>query len=765
MSDIDPTARLSDLPQQDADAPGPVLPYEIGPYRVLDRREGGMGIVYIAEQSEPITRRVAVKVMKYGLDSREMLARFDSERRLLALLNHPNIAQIYEAGATSEGRPYFVMEYVDGVPITEYCDTHELSIEERLRLFQEVCHGVQQAHQKGIIHRDLKPSNILVTSIANRPVPKIIDFGIAKATDETLGGGGGAKTLFGEMLGTPEYASPEQVSMNALAVDTRSDVYSLGVVAYELITGWLPFDFRRDQMSFVDIVRVIRDEDPPAPSSLAKGSRELDWVIMRALEKDPARRYQSPAAFAEDIQRFLDKEPVEAGPPSRAYRLRKYMRRHLGAAIATAAILLTLAVSGTIFGIRLKRERDEAMRQAARAEAMNQFLFGLFDAADPYAAGFDEVEIDAAGKLIRRGVARLDVELANQPELRTEMLARLGEVLLNLNLTADGEKTLRRAVADRTRLSGAGSAETLRVRTLFGRALFMSSSYEEADRVLAAALAALRANPDAARDDVAEAARSLGRVRRARGDLKSAEALYSEALAIRRVTRGEKDIDYGSTLGDLAALKKDMGKNEEATALQRKTLEIFRGALGDQHPEVAIILNNLATSIVEDRPAEAETLLRQAIGIKQRLFGPDHIEMSALYGNLARTLAKQGRGQEARPLVDRALSIAKAGYGPNHARTARVYMNLARVCDAQQDHACAESALRRAVEINRQSLGPNALRTAESELELGKLLLKTDRPAAARPLLEHAATTLAAAHGPSHPSVVESRAQLALAKR
>ena len=720
MNEWEPTIPLP--PQDGAPADAHHLPHEIGPYRVTGLREGGMGIVYIAEQSEPIARRVAIKVMKWGLDSPAMVARFESERRLLALLGHPNIAQIYEAGATSEGSPYFVMEYVDGVPISEFASG--LPLDEKLRLFQQVCRAVQHAHQKGVIHRDLKPTNILVTESDGRPLPKIIDFGIAKMADESLAAGG-ARTRAGEMLGTPEYASPEQIATTS--PDTRTDVYSLGVVLYELVTGELPFDLDRGTMSWADILRVVREDDPVPPSARSRElPRELDWIVMRALEKDPARRYQSPASLADDLQRFLDDKPVEAGPPSRVYRFRKFVRRHAAASIAIAAIILTLAISGTLFGIRLKQERDEAMRQAARAEAMNRFLFGLFDAADPYAANFGEVESEAAGKLIRRGVTRLDVELASQPELRTEMLARLGEVELNLNLTEDGEKTLRRAVVDRTKYSGPNALDTLRAKSLLGRALFMRSQYEEADRVLAPALAALRKTNE--REDVANAAQSLGRTRRALGQFDSAEALYDEALAIRKELKGENDIDYATSLGDLAALKREMGKRDESIALQRKVVAIFRRALGDRHPEVGIVMNNLAVSLMTpEHAAEAEQLLRDSLKIKQQFFAADHVEMAGHYSNLGRAMALQGKFEEGRALAERGVAIAKKGYGERHARTARTLVILGRVCLAQGDVSCAQNALRPAVEIFTEAGGADSPRAKEAAELLAEAIQSATR--------------------------------------
>lgn len=367
----------------------------IGPYKLMEQiGEGGMGLVFVAEQQHPIRRRVALKIIKPGMDSRQVIARFEAERQALAMMDHQNIAKVHDAGTTESGRPYFVMELVHGVPITEYCDANHLTPRERLELFVPVCQALQHAHQKGIIHRDIKPSNVLVTMYDNKAVPKVIDFGVAKAVDQHLT----EKTVytqFGTMVGTFEYMSPEQADMNAFGVDTRSDIYSLGVLLYELLTGTTPLEAPRlRDAAFGEIVRLIKEEDPPRPSirlntsgalakvaaarktDPAKLSRlvrgELDWVVMRCLEKDRTRRYGTSSELARDLERYLQNEPVEARPPAFGYRLRKFVQRHRGAAVASSVI--TLLVAAFLINLfinygQLKQARDRAAAESNRAFA------------------------------------------------------------------------------------------------------------------------------------------------------------------------------------------------------------------------------------------------------------------------------------------------------------------------------------------------------------------------------------------------------------
>jgi len=379
-----------DTEQPPSSGRDPSAPKQIGPYRILDTLgEGGMGTVYLAEQKEPIRRRVALKLIKLGMDTKEVVARFEVERQALAMMNHPNIAKVFDAGATPEGRPYFVMEHVPGVPITDYCDKQKLGMAERLTLFTQVCRAVQHAHQNGVMHRDIKPSNILVQMQDVTPTAKIIDFGIAKATNQHLT----ERTLFteqGRIIGTPEYMSPEQAEMTGLNVDTRTDVYSLGVLLYELITGALPFDgLALRKAGYLEIQRVIREEEPPRPSTrvstnlgaaeiavlrlhdaggLVRALRgDLDWITMRALEKDPARRYQTASELALDVERHLRHEPVDAGPPSLTYLAAKMMRRHRGPVLASISVVVALA-AGLVVSVRLYLEADAA-RAEARASA------------------------------------------------------------------------------------------------------------------------------------------------------------------------------------------------------------------------------------------------------------------------------------------------------------------------------------------------------------------------------------------------------------
>ena len=371
----------------------------IGPYKLLQEiGEGGFGVVYMAEQTHPVERRVALKIIKPGMDTRQVIARFEAERQALAIMDHPNIAKVLDAGTTDSGRPYFVMELVKGIPITQYCDQQHLTPKERLELFIPVCQAVQHAHQKGIIHRDLKPSNVMVALYDGRPVPKVIDFGVAKATQKLT-----EKTMFtqyGQIVGTLEYMSPEQANLNQLDIDTRSDVYSLGVLLYELLTGTTPLDRRRLQSAaFDEMMRIIREEEPPKPSTrlstldtlpsvaanrhtepkrlsaLVRG--DLDWIVMKALEKDRARRYETANGLANDIQRHLDDEPVVACPPSATYRFRKFARKNKRLFLTTAMVALALLVGTAVAtwqAVRATRAQHAAelaseAREAQRLQA------------------------------------------------------------------------------------------------------------------------------------------------------------------------------------------------------------------------------------------------------------------------------------------------------------------------------------------------------------------------------------------------------------
>jgi non-specific serine/threonine protein kinase/serine/threonine-protein kinase len=429
--DSEQTTRASLTPSSETD--------RIGNYRILEQvGAGGMGEVYRAEQSEPIRRTVALKIIKRGMDTKEVITRFEAERQALALMDHPSIARVFDAGSTPRGRPYFAMEYVKGIPITTYCDEHKLSMRARLELFIQLCEGVQHAHQKAIIHRDLKPSNVLVTIQDDKPVPKIIDFGVAKATAQKLT----EKTMYtalGEMIGTPEYMSPEQAALTGEDIDTRTDVYALGVILYELLAGALPFEpTELRKAGFEGIIRMIREQDPVRPSSRVGtlGAREavvaharrtlpgrltsrlrgdLDWITMRALEKDRTRRYGSPAELAADVRRHLRHEPVLAGPPSAAYRTRKFVRRHtLGVGVATAGVLVLVgfAATMTVQANRIAHERDRADQEAETSDRVSEFLVSVFNVSDPGEARGNTIR---AREVLDNGALRIQREEGPAP--------------------------------------------------------------------------------------------------------------------------------------------------------------------------------------------------------------------------------------------------------------------------------------------------------------------------------------------------------------
>ncbi len=521
----------------------------IGPYKLLQMiGEGGFGIVYMAEQQQPVRRKVALKIIKLGMDTRQVIARFEAERQALAMMEHPNIAKVLDAGATELGRPYFVMELVRGIPITEYCDTNKLSTADRLALFMQVCNAVQHAHQKGVIHRDIKPSNVLVTLHDGKPVPKVIDFGIAKATNQRLTD----KTLFTEFrqfIGTPEYMSPEQAEMSGLDVDTRSDIYSLGVLLYELLTGTTPFDALQMRGQAIDrIQRLIRETEPPRPStrvetlayapstatttSLADVARhrrtdaaglgrllrgDLDWIVMRAIEKDRTRRYETATALADDVQRHLNDEPVEAGPPSTLYRLRKFAKRNrlmlLPSAIGAAALLI--AFVGIIFGliearagrrdaVDAQRQAEEARGQTAvalqqaqseadRNRAIGQYLQDAVAASsaarDTHATRADLIplsEITGRGRDLFRGdhaiIASALMAWASQRQLAGD--------------PQSAEPALQEAAAMLVRMHGDADARASHARLMLAKAIAAQPGREpEAEAAFRAVIEATRQNP------------------------------------------------------------------------------------------------------------------------------------------------------------------------------------------------------------------------------------------------------------------------------
>jgi eukaryotic-like serine/threonine-protein kinase len=632
----------------------------IGPYRLVELiGEGGMGEVWLAEQLEPVRRRVALKVIKAGMDTKQVVARFESERQALALMDHRAIARVFDGGSTAEGRPYFVMEYVPGVAITKHCDTHKLSTAARLELFAEVCDGVQHAHQKAIIHRDLKPSNILVALVDGKAQPKIIDFGIAKATGQRLT----AKTLFtevGAVIGTPEYMSPEQADLTEQNVDTRTDVYSLGVILYQLLTGELPLDSKELlSSSLEDFRRTLREVEPLRPSTRVStlGDRasdaarnrntdpgvlrwqiegDLDAITMKALEKEPARRYGTPSELAADIGRQLRNEPVTARPPSQTYRLQKYVRRHrLGVASVSALALLLLAFAATM------------TIQARRLALSNaELLRALENTRMP---GIEEHLRDRLEK--QRSILGTD----NRETLVTMHLLANG--LMSQGRIAEAEKIQREALEIDRRMLGADHPETLGTLTAIAFAM------DETKR------------------------------------LKMVEKFLRETLETQIRDLGPDHGEAVRTKTDLAINLSQQGRLADAEHLQREAVETLRKVLGAGHPDTLKAMSRLATTFfLEGNFEETEKLQRETLDTRRSVFGAGHPDTLQSMSELATTFFRRGALAESASLQRELLEGQKRVLGPEHPRTASTKYELASLLAKQGDRPGALVLLRDAVE-------------------------------------------------------------------
>jgi len=731
----------------------PPVPERIGPYRILEPLgEGGMGTVYLAEQEEPVRRRVALKLIKWGMDTRQVVGRFESERQALALMDHPYIARVLDGGATTEGRPYFVMEYVRGEPITVYCDRQRLGTEERLKLFMAVCDAVQHAHQKGIIHRDLKPSNVLVSVLDGKPVPKIIDFGVARAVSQRLTEKS-VYTQLGALIGTPEYMSPEQAEMTSVDIDTRTDVYSLGVMLYELLVGTLPFEpGALRQASFDEIRRRIREEEPSKPSarvSTLAGERsaaaarrrrtdsvalrkqlrgDLDWITMRALEKDRMRRYGSPADLAADLSRHLRHEPVLASPPSTIYRVQKFTRRHrlgVAAGVVTVAALIAGAGVAALGMLRAVRAEGEARREAASARRVSDFLVRLFEVSDPGEARGNTI---TARELLDRGAQRIDRELADQPLLHAQLTDTMGRVYRSLGLYTDAEPLLRDALEIRRRELGERSAESARSLSELAWLKFWAGQLDEAERLARQALGIQERvlAPDSL--DTAWTRYRLGATLSRMGEFDRGRDLLTAALAVFERTLGPESQAVSWCLNDIGVGYVVSGQPEEGLPYVRRALEVKERVLGPDHPDAAVSRNNLADLLsLMGRDEEAQPLLEKGVVSMEKTLGPDHTSLADCLESLGRVLLHQGKLDEAEATLERALSIQESNMDPMSPELALTLHTLAETHRAQGEYEAAERYYRRALSI-REIRAPNP-RELTSTLEgLTSVLRVTGRP-------------------------------------
>ncbi|MFL5493824.1 MAG: tetratricopeptide repeat protein [Gemmatimonadales bacterium] len=726
------TNNPADQTIREAGPPGPSPaphPARIGPYRILRvLGQGGMGVVYEAEQLEPLRRMVALKVVRHGLDTREVLARFESERQALAVMDHPNIAKALDAGTTDAGLPYFVMELVPGLPITEYCDNHRLDTRRRLELVIAVCQGVQHAHQKGVIHRDLKPSNILVREQDGKPVPTIIDFGIAKATEHKLSAGA-LTTELGVAVGTPVYMSPEQAEASGLDIDTRADIYSLGIVLYQLVTGVLPFEI--GGLAAGPFLRqyVLGHQEVPTPSRRVGGMAQatatpiaqqrrttpvelrrelkgdLDWVILKAIDRDRTRRYETANALSLDLQRYLESKPVAARQPTALYTLGKFARRHrLGVAVSAAAALalVGVAIAMTVLADRIARERNRATLEGAKAQAISSFLEDMLKSADPWQGGARQTTVVEA---LKAGVSKLEAGHIQDPLVVGTIRRTIGTVYLGLGRTAEADTLLRAAQAEAAR-SGPESEEVARSLSDLGNLYIAEGKFDSAGPPLLRALDLRRKLGGPGDTLVATSLLNLGDLAHSRGEYRREDSLARAALPILRKAFGERHLAVANALRRIVSAQHALENYQESEAVARETAEMLRQLGMGRSVEMAAVLGDLGLSRADQKDyAEAESLLTQVVALDSVNFGPMHPDLAADLENLGYVYFEAGRYDDDVAVLKQTLAIRRAMLPDNHQAIGRTLFNIGATLEEKGDLAAAEPLYEEAHTRLRRALG------------------------------------------------------------
>ncbi len=799
----------------------PVQKKQIGPYRILHKiAEGGMGAIFVAEQSEPVKRRVAIKVIKDGRDSAQVITRFDAERQALAMMDHQNIARVLDAGADTDGSPYFVMELIQGIPINKYCDENKLSLEERLNLFIPVCKAVQHAHQKGILHRDLKPSNVLVAIYDGKPVPKVIDFGLAKAlqhaqklTDKTM------ITELGKVVGTLQYMSPEQARADAMDVDTRTDIYALGVMLYELLTGSTPLETATlGTKALLQVLAIIRDTDPPRPSDrlshigdsisgisdqrqilpsklrqILRG--ELDWVVMKALEKDRTRRYESASGFADDLQRYLSGDAVLARPPSTAYRLSKLVRKNRG--LVTSAAIMTLlllsGIAGTTYGlVQAKKQTKLAVAETARANKESQLAAVSEQAAkqsaqqsnqDKQAAEMSAKRSRDVLQILTRSFRSIDpkegadalmpakdvllralesVDASSLDDLgKAQLLESLSSSLTSFGEYEDAIAAARKVLSIRTGNLGDQHPDTLIAMNNLARSLEGAGQSKEAIELLENALPLQKTIAGANHPDTLVSMRNLANSYQSAGRSGEAFELNERLLQISKDNFGDDHPRTLSALSSLASSYFHAGKNEKAIELSEQVLQSEKTNRGLDHPVTLVAMSNLATGYEKaGRHSEALQLTEQIVKLRESKLGEDHPHTLSSIADLAALYMRTGRKDEAIKLQESVLEVQKSKSGISHPVTMRTLSNLAACLREDGQHKRATELNQQAFELRTTNLGPEHPDTMVSMHNLATCYFASGEIARSIELHERTLRLRQDKLGPDHPETLTSMVSL-----